>query len=306
MLLFTGPLLKRRLRVETSNSLGEYVLSITAIFWIRDGVLIDRMPVNAVAFAFACMNQRQSVESTGATLTDLINFAFATSGISCAEKMRKFNAENQLCIPDVQAATEFYNNLSAEAGGRCQYFAGALELLQRSCEVGVLNFITSAVEQTVLDRWSVSDQGRSVTPFLTEILGWRSPEFCKGVGHFKYAREHYGIERIIYVADAVAEIASGSQHSQDYDVVPIGFAHLITQDKIMHALTLVSEAYAGIEHRPWQHNLLQPERLVLPDQSDLDRTLTNAGAVHLVSGSGEKIMGDLADLLTATVFKLDD
>jgi len=264
------------------------------------------MSVNAVAFAVAWINQVQNAESTGVTLTDLVNFAFATSGISCLDKMHKFNAANQLSMPDVQPAVDFYNKLSAEAGSRCEYFAGAPELLQKTCELGFLNFITSAVEQTVLDRWSASDQARSITPFLTEILGWRSSEFCKGAGHFTYARQHYGVERIIYVADAVAEISSGCQHNRANDIVPVGFAHLISTEKVIQALTLVLQAQREIGHPQssyaCEYLLLETDSLILPDQRQLNSSLRNAGAAYLVSGSGDRIMGDLNELLVKEVF----
>jgi hypothetical protein len=294
---------EHRFRAETSNSLDEYALSKTAIFWIRDGVLIDRMSVNAVVFAFAWMNQRQSVDSTGATLADLVNFAFATSGISCAEKIHKFNIAHQLSIPDVQPAADFYNLLSAEAAMHCEYFAGALQLLEKVHDLGILNFITSAVEQTVLDRWSASDQGQAIAPCLTEILGWRSTEFCKGAGHFKHVREQYGVERIIYVADARSEIASGFQHSRDYGLVPVGFASLISREKVMHALTLVLQARRSMGlPQPGKNFLsLEPDSLLLPDQEQLNSTLKNAGAAYLVSGSADRIMGDLEELLLCHV-----
>jgi hypothetical protein len=263
------------------------------------------MCVNAVSFAVAWLNHVQDASSAGFSLTDLVNFAFAASGISCAEKMHKFNAANGIVYPDVQLAVDFYYRLSAEAATSCPYFAGTPRLLMNMHELGVLNFITSAIEQMVLDRWSAGDQSGSITPYLTEILGWRSSEFCKGAGHFAYVREHYDVQRIIYVADAVAEITSGFEHSQVFNVLPIGFSHLITREKVMHALALVTQAQLqiGHAHRIYPPDCLsiEPDLLVLPDQRQLDSSLKNAGAAHIVAGSGDEIMDRLSKLLTKEV-----
>jgi hypothetical protein len=58
-----------------------------AVMWIRDGVLINRMPINAVAFAYAYFLSAPAAEQESLNVTSLVNFAFAQSGISCLEKM---------------------------------------------------------------------------------------------------------------------------------------------------------------------------------------------------------------------------
>ncbi|MDR3613828.1 MAG: hypothetical protein P4L53_09675 [Candidatus Obscuribacterales bacterium] len=283
--------------------LSENTLLKTAIFWIRDGVLIDRMSVNAVAFAVAWANAFRSGESASFSLTALVNFAFATSGISCAEKMHQLNVANSIASDNVQLSVDFYNQLAAEAGKHCQYFAGAPQLLEKAHDLGVLNFITSAVEQTVLDRWGASDQALSIAPYLAEILGWRSTDFCKGAGHFEYVRKHYGVERIIYVADAVAEIASGFQYGHTFGVVPVGFAALISREKVMHAFTLVLQAQRdlGLTQPGGCIFSIEPDSLSLPNQDQLDWSLKNAGAARLVSGSADRIMSNLEELLVTEI-----
>jgi hypothetical protein len=213
-----------------------------AVFWIRDGVLVDRMPVNAVAFGVASLMFANGDEGK-TDLATLINFAFETSGISCADKMRRFN-ELQSLIADVESAAQYYNQLASNAGSRCAYFAGACDLVKQLHGDGVMNFITSAVDQPVLDSWSTSEQGQLVAPYLTEILGKRADNFNKGRDHFAYVREKYGVDKIVYVADALAEISTAAKFANEFNIVPIGFAAPITTAAIReaHRIVLVEHA----------------------------------------------------------------
>lgn len=81
-----------------------------AIFWIRDGVLVDRMHVNPVAFAAAVLLHAGETRRA-VSLSELINFGFSASGISCADKIKLFN-QKKFLLPDhaVAAAAQTYTN----------------------------------------------------------------------------------------------------------------------------------------------------------------------------------------------------
>ena len=138
-------------------------MSHIAVMWIRDGVLVDRMHINPVAFAFAVWAFTDPERRTNTTLEGLINFGFEKSGLSCADKMRLYNSERENVLMDVDAAAGYYNLLAAEAAASADYFNGAVELLRDLHEAEVQNFITSAVEQQVLDAWKSTEQGRMIS-----------------------------------------------------------------------------------------------------------------------------------------------
>jgi phosphoglycolate phosphatase-like HAD superfamily hydrolase len=269
----------------------------TAVFWIRDGVLVDRMHVNPVAFAVACLAHAdpQSIEQT--TMTALVNFGFETSGISCADKMRRFNGERFHLVPDVAVAAAYYNALAGEAASHCQYFDGACELVERLKGDGVLNFITSAVEQSLLDTWALTPQGKRLAPHLTEILGKR-PDCEKGEQHFKHVCQRYGVEKIFYVADAVAEIANGAQLSNQFNISPIGFAHVITPAKVRLAHKLVMDARSKLAPASGAISAsdfaLNETELCLPDENALTAMLKKAQATCVVGGNSDQIINNLA------------
>lgn len=270
----------------------------TAIFWIRDGVLINRMAVNAVAFAFSCLFYFDQGENP--SVTNLVNFAFENSGVSCAEKIARLNSKGLWIVTNIEAAVDLYNQIASDAALKYPYFDGTKQLLEKTKELGCLNFITSAVEQNVLDEWSKTEQARSIASSMDEILGWRSPDISKGRGHFAYVQNTYGVERIIYVADAVAEIADGYLNSEEFAVVPIGFANVITAETLARAYDVVLPEFLKIAELPegdLQEFSLEFAKLSLPDQNSLQSALTEAGAAHVVSGAPEDIMGNLSLLL---------
>jgi phosphoglycolate phosphatase-like HAD superfamily hydrolase len=246
----------------------------TAVFWIRDGVLIDRMPVNAVAFAVACLSHATIAPASQPPLASLINFAFQTSGISAADKMRRYNDQHERLVPDVEAAAQYYNELATAAGARCAYFDGVCELLKNLHEQHcVLNFITSAVEQSVLDEWLTSDQGKLIAPYLTETLGERGDNFRKGEPHFAYVKERFEVARIIYVADALSELTTGTQFAQQFNIINIGFANAPTATTIRHAFDLVMIAH---HHRLSNTNFqLNESQLELPTTNEIADTMRN-------------------------------
>jgi hypothetical protein len=273
------------------------------MLWIRDGVLVDRMPVNAVAFAVACLTHADGGQSQTTDLTDLINYAFETSGISCADKIRKFNSERFPLVSDVVDACDYYNRLATHAASRCEYFDGACSLVKNLHECGVLNFITSAVEQDVLNAWARSEHAKPIAPYLTEILGRRSDSFTKGRDHFAYMRDRYNVSRIYYVADAIAEISTGAQYSSEVGIVPIGFAHLITPEKISKACDLVLDAHARLSPAKAQQATppmtLDAPQLTLPTAEELTQSLQRANATHVVTGPTPVLMKELANYLRA-------
>ena len=133
-----------------------------AVMWIRDGVLINRMPINAVAFAYAYFLSAPPAEQESLRLADLVNFAFAQSGISCLEKMtlRRSRLDATLHLIktsvelstkpsiafliepvlelatdepvapdfDFEAAVRLYNALATEAACSASYFDRAIEI----------------------------------------------------------------------------------------------------------------------------------------------------------------------------------
>src|SRR3989338_2201378 len=96
-----------------------------AIVWIKDGVLVDRMPENAVAFAFASLQHIPPHLRGDICIEDLINWGFEKSGVSAAEKMRLFNMERQDVIRDIDNAAAYYTALAVEVEGSLRYFDGS-------------------------------------------------------------------------------------------------------------------------------------------------------------------------------------
>src|SRR3989338_6227622 len=130
-----------------------------AIVWIRDGVLVDRMPENAVAFALASLQNIHPDLKGDICIEDMINWAFEKSGVSAAEKMRLFNEKKVDIIRDIPNAEVYYNALVSEVEGSLEYFDGSVELLSDLKKRGAKNYITSTIAQEILDRWIQTTQG---------------------------------------------------------------------------------------------------------------------------------------------------
>lgn len=278
--------------------------------WIRDGVLVNRMHVNPVAFAAAYWVFADKSKRSHLRLIDLINFGFAKSGFSCAEKMALFNSEcGDACLtPDlIGSASDFYSQVATLSARSCKYFTGALELLKDLQETGVSNFITSAVEQPVLDAWLRSESGGAAAPYLTEVLGKRE-NFTKGKDHFAYVAGQIDAGQcIVYVADAVSEIAAGAAFSEQYNVVPIGFGYCITAENVVYAARLVQDALAHLpqldSHEMYEISgllaHLEEAEVILPDAAQIHAALRAAGACDVAMGGSDQIMTDLKKLLVA-------
>lgn len=267
------------------------------VMWIRDGVLVDRMHINPVAFAYSMWVFSVSEKRATTSLESLIDFGFEKSGFSCAEKMRLYNSERESIVLDVDSAADFYNILVADAARHADYFKGTAELLSDLQNGGIKNFITSAVEQKILDEWLLGRQGREIADYLHEVLG-RRENFSKGRDHFEYV-SRLGNQKIYYVADAISEIQTGSRFSQAYNIVPVGFGNVITVERVLEAVEHVKQALCAcapnplLLSNPAQSAQLDLTEIKLPDQKTVDSSLTAAGAQHVVEGSGATLMQNL-------------
>ncbi len=280
-----------------------------AVMWIRDGVLINRMPINAVAFAYAYFLSAPAEEQESLNVNSLVNFAFAQSGISCLEKMTLWRTGHSSVDLDLEPAVKLYNALATEAACSASYFDGAIETLTWLKTCSVSSFITSAVEQEVLDAWAYSPQGRQICSQsgpISEILG-RRPNFCKGRDHFQYVSEWLTktayrpdselIKTIYYVADAVSEIKQGREFSAEFSIVPIGFAHHIDSAQVLAAASLVKASLekllaSGVVSLDSFSSLaerlgLDECQLELPSAAALEASLRQAGAAHVVRNFDE-------------------
>ncbi len=295
-----------------------------AVMWIRDGVLVNRMPINAVAFAYAYFLSAPAVEQETLNVTSLVNFAFAQSGVSCLEKMTlrrsslgaAMHSIDEQVAPgfDFEAAVRLYNALATDAASSASYFDGAIETLTwlKTCRAS--NFITSAVEQAVLDVWAYSPQGRQICSRsgpITEILG-RRPNFCKGRDHFKYVSDWLSgtvshpqselVKTIYYVADAVSEIKQGREFSAEFSIVPIGFAHHIDSAQVLAAACLLKASLERLvasgaipdttttsssSSSCLERLTLDESQLKLPSAAALEASLREAGASHVVRNFDE-------------------
>ncbi|MBX9669764.1 MAG: hypothetical protein K2X93_19225 [Candidatus Obscuribacterales bacterium] len=267
-----------------------------AVFWIRDGVLVDRMHINPVAFAFSTFAFAPIEKRKNSLLEELINFGFEKSGYSCADKIRLYNVERAHLVDNIDNAAAFYNAVATEAALSTDYFPGVEELVSDLTEAGCHNFITSAVEQEVLNAWSRSEQGQRIARSLKEILGQRDG-FTKGRDHFAYVSEKHGAERIFYVADAVLEIQTGNGHSSEFNITPVGFGNVITVERVMEAVCIASNAASACDASKVPYPISFPsvdeKKIQLPDSETISSSLTAAGAHTVVSGTKDSIMEDL-------------
>lgn len=250
----------------------------TAVTWIRDGTLIDRMPENAAAFAITAHRYL-----CGVSIERLINWYFEKSGISALEKMRLFNTVEKNAIRDIENAAQDYTVLAEAISLSVDYFVGAPELVRELSERGVRNYITSAVQQMVLEVWEQSDQGRQVFPYM-EILG-DGPKGQKGKEHFLYVREQ-GNTRIYAVSDALSEIEAATRFAD----VPVGFAHRITRERVEQAFFRVQSIHQNTGTHPIQIDI---DQVTLPDEAVLTQALHNAGAQKVIAGCRDSIIWNL-------------
>ncbi len=269
-----------------------------AVLWIRDGVLVDRMHINPVAFAFTVWMFSAPQKRANTTLAELITFGFEKSGLSCADKIRLYNEQCYELVEDIAAAATYYNFLATEAARTESFFTGAPELLRDLETNGVANFITSAVEQEVLDAWLKGQQGSQIAASLIEILGARKG-FSKGRDHFEYVFRSLGVDKIFYIADAAAEIYTARQYADEYGIVPVGFANVITLDRVFDAVSLVSRASASSAGpsvpfpMPLSEIQVEEAAVSVPEGPEIVNALRAAGADTVITGDPELMMQNL-------------
>lgn len=270
-------------------------MSHHAILWIRDGVLVNRMHINPVAFAASVWVFVPPERRRSTTIEALINFGFEKSGVSCAEKMRLYNVERENVLDDIDQAASFYNQLTTQVAAHAPYFEGAIDLVESIHRSGTHNFITSAVKQEVLDAWSQSEQGALISPYIQEVLGER-PNLSKGQGHFQHVHDQ-GYKKLVLVADAPSEIRTGRVYSHQYNITCIGFANVITLQQVVCAVDLVTEPLVPLAQEkapmPVRKLRVDASRIVLPDAYETEKSLTDAGADYVVTGAAEDIMKNL-------------
>jgi hypothetical protein len=268
--------------------------------WIRDGVLVNRMHLNPVAFAFAYWLFTPPEKRSRITIERLINFGFTKSGFSCADKMFLFNQEHDNALSNVDAAAAFYNELATISAESCSYFEGAVDLLADLQKVGAYSYITSAVEQEVLDRWAQSPQGKMISASLMEILG-RRQNFFKGTDHFEYVADTVKPDCIYYVADAVSELLTVLANKERFKIVSIGFSYCIDKPQVMEAVALVKTTLAGFPQSeiPYPDEIeVDESRLQVPQEYQLADSLRGAGADHVVGGDSHEIFANLRKYFT--------
>ncbi len=290
----------------------------SAVVWIRDGVLIDRMPLNALAFAYCYQgialkqihtNSQQSLARLP-SITALTNFALAKSGISCAAKAKAF-AESTGAEDSSLAVAGLYNRLCNAAASECPYFPGALDLLKDLHLAGVKNFISSALEQEVLDQWLTSKQGLALAPYLTEAMGKREA-FEKGPDHFAHVSRltvPTSEKSICYVADARQEILQAEKCKESFSLLTVGFAHSLTREKFQLADELILSAIEeeqDLRESPLtfyleNENEAQGRATGKLDLHALDlparNNLADAGADFVVEGEGAQLFALLRQRL---------
>ncbi len=264
-----------------------------AVLWIRDGVLVNRMHLNPVVFAVCYWLRAVPHMRAKFTFERLVDFGFEKSGVSCAEKMRLFNSEIVPALEDVDTAADMYNELASAAGAFASVFDGAENILQDLKAAGVQNFITSAIEQNILDDWAKSAQGQPLIAGLAEILGKR-PDLTKGRDHFAYVREKYAISKMIYVADAVSEIETARKLAPELGIIAVGFANVIQRAQVEEAFQLVRRVAlshpAGYAVRDISFDA---DKLHLPSAIETEQALSMAGADCVITGEPWTIMNNL-------------
>lgn len=267
----------------------------TAYMWIRDGVLINRMHVNPVAFAESYYLYLPKLDRNAVEIETLINFGFEKSGYSCLEKMTLFNEENGAKLVALDEAVACYNALARAAGERCDYFNFAPELLDKLHNDGCKNYITSALEQSILDEWIKSQQGLVIQNSMDELLGKRDG-FSKGVDHFSHVSKQINGGRIIYIADAVSEIATATKFASEFNITTVGFAYHINVDAVEQAYNLIETLLPSLSASS-ELPALCKSKIKLSDRLEVVENLKNAGANAVVTGSAESIMANLATKL---------
>ncbi|MBS1957197.1 MAG: hypothetical protein JST89_23610 [Cyanobacteria bacterium SZAS-4] len=274
----------------------------TAIMWIRDGVLIERMHINAVCFAYAAALSSFPTAQHNSYVWQLIDYAFEKSGVSCAEKIALYNSLYENPVSNPESTVHIFNVIATESAKKACYFDNAIELLADLKSSGTTNFITSALEQKLLDSWLATSQGQEIANSLSAVLGKRG-DFTKGRPHFQHVSQ-LGYDKIYYVADAVYEISTGAKLSHEFNIVPIGFGNEIASETIFAAVQIVSAAVLRCKNElslsdhgesmiPALTTNLESLKSKLVDPKTDPNLLAKAGAEVVIKGEKGSLMRHL-------------
>lgn len=236
-----------------------------AVFWIKDGVILNAMAPNSVAFSLAVQKIAPKEK-----LEELVNFYFDASGLSTDEKVKLLNSKKGY---DVIGAGQFKNFNETFAAYKAKsgpkYNPGIPELIgELKRDYDVLNFVTSIADQKVLDDW-MKNAGGDVR--IDEALGTRGADFRKGRAHFTHVREKYNAARMYLVADAPSEIKMGAS----LKIKTVGYANPTTPEMIASA---VEELAPGEK--------IEASRLKLPGYEKISAEMKEAGADVIVRDAG--------------------
>lgn len=253
-----------------------------AVFWIKDGVILNAMPAKSVAFALSVRKIAPKEK-----LEELVNFYFDASGFSTDEKVKLLNSRKGY---DVIGADQFkkFNEIFAgyKSKSKPKYNPGIPELLgelKRDYR-DVLNFVTSIADQKALDEW-LKNTGGDLK--IDEALGTRSEDFKKGRAHFAYVGEKYNVTKTYLVADAPSEIKMGAALSREFGIKPIGYANVTTPEMIVSAVKSMEP-----------EEKIEPSGLHLPSYERISSEMRAAGADAIVrdaSGLKEYFRKELAE-----------
>lgn len=239
-----------------------------AVFWIKDGVILNAMAANSVAFGLAVRKIAPKEK-----FEELVNFYFDVSGLSTDEKVKLLNSRKGY---DVIGAGQFKNFNEAfgeyKSKSKPHYNPGVPELISElKKEYGVLNFVTSIADQKVLDDWMKECTGLGID----EALGTRGPDFKKGKAHFAYVSEKYKATKMYLVADAPSEISMGASLSPEFKIKTVGYANPTTREMIASS---VEELAPGEK--------IDASGLKLPDYGKISSEMKEAGADAIARDAG--------------------
>lgn len=272
----------------------------TAVAWIRDGVLVDRMAENAIIFALSCHSQLSGrfKGSLSMNLERLVQWFFDNSGVSVRRKLEKLNKLNKKepVVSGVEEAIESYHTLSRILDSELYTFEGAIELLRDLAQSGIRSYISSAIGQDELDEWARTNAGRQISPYST-LLGDKG-NCKKGKGHFKHM--HFqGTHTVYYVADAIKEVHMAARIKGKRNIPTInivGFGNVITPERVDLAWTRVCEYIRRGRYVPLisaTRKAFDTNYLTLPTAHLLADKLVNVGASVIITGTQETIMPNL-------------
>lgn len=237
-----------------------------AVFWIKDGVILNAMAANSAAFGLAVRRIAPTEK-----LEELVNFYFDASGLSTDEKVKLLNSRKGYDVIGAGQLADFNETFAMyKSKSKPKYNPGIPELIgELKRDYDVLNFVTSIADQKVLDDW-MKNAGGDVR--IDEALGTRGADFRKGLAHFAYVGEKYNATKMYLVADAPSEIKMGAS----LKIKTVGYANPTTPEMIASA---VDELAPGEK--------IEASGLKLPGYGKISSEMEAAGADAIVQDSRE-------------------